>query len=142
MYRYLHYIPLKVARAFGNYLELSNRWRILDATGGAAVSCLGQVSLCFIVGRILLLKLGSVTRRRPKTLWQTPCSHVEDVAMFVIDGTVPRSMQTINDVILLTSCRKRYEAVQRASENTDRAIKGQWCSLFPSAVLISGFFEN
>lgn len=34
--------PLKVVSASGNYLYLSNGQKILDATGGAAVSCLGH----------------------------------------------------------------------------------------------------
>ncbi|KAF2222620.1 pyridoxal phosphate-dependent transferase [Elsinoe ampelina] len=42
LHRTLHSDPLKVIRAKGNYLYLSNGQRILDATGGAAVSCLGH----------------------------------------------------------------------------------------------------
>lgn len=42
LHRSLHHDPLRVVRAEGNYLTLSNGQRILDATGGAAVSCLGH----------------------------------------------------------------------------------------------------
>lgn len=42
LHRSLTSDPLKVVSAFGNYLHLSNGQSILDATGGAAVSCLGH----------------------------------------------------------------------------------------------------
>lgn len=42
LHRSLRNDPLKVVSARGNYLYLSNGQRILDATGGAAVSCLGH----------------------------------------------------------------------------------------------------
>ncbi|OJD34572.1 class iii [Diplodia corticola] len=42
LHRSLNYLPLKVVGALGNYLTLSNGQKILDATGGAAVSCLGH----------------------------------------------------------------------------------------------------
>ncbi|GAB7353996.1 hypothetical protein MBLNU459_g4589t1 [Dothideomycetes sp. NU459] len=42
LHRSLHNDPLKVVGAQGNYLHLSNGQKILDATGGAAVSCLGH----------------------------------------------------------------------------------------------------
>ena len=42
LHRSLHHDPLKVVSASGLYLTLSNGQKILDATGGAAVSCLGH----------------------------------------------------------------------------------------------------
>ena len=40
--RDLNKAPLKVISASGNYLTLENGRQILDATGGAAVACLGH----------------------------------------------------------------------------------------------------
>ena len=42
LHRSLHHDPLRVVSAKGHYLQLSNDQRILDATGGAAVACLGH----------------------------------------------------------------------------------------------------
>lgn len=42
LHRSLHHDPHRVVAAQGNYLTLSNGQQILDATGGAAVSCLGH----------------------------------------------------------------------------------------------------
>lgn len=42
LHRSLHSDPIRVESAKGNYLYLSNGQKILDATGGAAVSCLGH----------------------------------------------------------------------------------------------------
>lgn len=42
LHRSLHVDPLKVVASSGNYLHLSNGQRILDATGGAAVACVGH----------------------------------------------------------------------------------------------------
>lgn len=42
LHRSLHQAPLQVAQASGNYITLSNGQRILDATGGAAVACIGH----------------------------------------------------------------------------------------------------
>lgn len=42
LHRSLHHDPLRVLSAKGNYLHLSNGQKILDATGGAAVACLGH----------------------------------------------------------------------------------------------------
>ena len=42
LHRSLHHKPLHVLSAKGNFLHLDNGQRILDATGGAAVSCLGH----------------------------------------------------------------------------------------------------
>ena len=42
LHRSLHCEPLRVVSAKGQYLELSNGQRIFDATGGAAVACLGH----------------------------------------------------------------------------------------------------
>ncbi|OCL12886.1 PLP-dependent transferase [Glonium stellatum] len=42
LHRHIHHNPITVVGASGNYLELSNGQKILDATGGAAVSCLGH----------------------------------------------------------------------------------------------------
>ncbi|KAH7044480.1 pyridoxal phosphate-dependent transferase [Macrophomina phaseolina] len=42
LHRSLRTLPLKVVGASGNYLTLSNGQQIFDATGGAAVSCLGH----------------------------------------------------------------------------------------------------
>jgi adenosylmethionine-8-amino-7-oxononanoate aminotransferase len=42
LYRNIHSIPRQVVSAKGNYLTMSNGQSILDATCGAAVSCLGH----------------------------------------------------------------------------------------------------
>ncbi|KAK0280258.1 hypothetical protein LTR35_008026 [Friedmanniomyces endolithicus] len=42
LHRSLHHIPLRVESAKGHYLHLSNGQSIFDATGGAAVACLGH----------------------------------------------------------------------------------------------------
>lgn len=42
LHRSLHRNPLKVVRARGNYVELESGQKILDATSGAAVACLGH----------------------------------------------------------------------------------------------------
>lgn len=42
LHRNVHHNPITVVGALGNYIELSNGQKILDATGGAAVSCLGH----------------------------------------------------------------------------------------------------
>ena len=42
LHRHLHVEPIPVVGARGNYLHLSTGQKLLDATGGAAVSCLGH----------------------------------------------------------------------------------------------------
>ncbi|KAF2466378.1 PLP-dependent transferase [Lindgomyces ingoldianus] len=42
LHRHIHHDPITVKAASGNYLELSDGRKVLDATGGAAVSCLGH----------------------------------------------------------------------------------------------------
>jgi len=42
LHRSLHHKPLHVLSAKGNFLYLDDGQKILDATGGAAVSCLGH----------------------------------------------------------------------------------------------------
>lgn len=42
LHRSLHQDPLHVVSAKGHYLHLSNGQKIFDATGGAAVACLGH----------------------------------------------------------------------------------------------------
>lgn len=42
LHRSLHHDPVQVESAQGNLLYLSNGQRIFDATGGAAVACLGH----------------------------------------------------------------------------------------------------
>jgi adenosylmethionine-8-amino-7-oxononanoate aminotransferase len=42
LHRSLHHDPLRVVSAKGNYLQLDNGQKIFDATGGAAVACLGH----------------------------------------------------------------------------------------------------
>jgi len=42
LHRSLHHLPLAVTAARGLWLTLSSGQRILDATGGAAVSCIGH----------------------------------------------------------------------------------------------------
>lgn len=44
LHRSLHHKPLHVVSAKGNHLYLDNGQEILDATGGAAVSCLGHAN--------------------------------------------------------------------------------------------------
>lgn len=43
-HRSLHSDPISVVGANGNYLHLSDGGKLLDATGGAAVSCLGHAN--------------------------------------------------------------------------------------------------
>lgn len=42
LHRSLHQDPLHVVSAKGHFLHLSNGQKIFDATGGAAVACLGH----------------------------------------------------------------------------------------------------
>ena len=42
LHRSLHQDPLRVTSSKGNFLHLSNGQKIFDATGGAAVACLGH----------------------------------------------------------------------------------------------------
>ena len=42
LHRSLHHEPLQVISAKGNLIHLNNGQSIFDATGGAAVSCLGH----------------------------------------------------------------------------------------------------
>jgi 4-aminobutyrate aminotransferase-like enzyme len=42
LHRSLHQDPLHVVSAKGHYLHLDNGQKIFDATGGAAVACLGH----------------------------------------------------------------------------------------------------
>jgi len=42
LHRSLHQDPLRVTSAKGHYLHLSNGQRIFDASGGAAVACIGH----------------------------------------------------------------------------------------------------
>ena len=42
LHRSLHQDPLHVVSAKGHFLYLSNGQKIFDATGGAAVACLGH----------------------------------------------------------------------------------------------------
>ena len=42
LHRSLHHQPLRAIRAEGNYLTLDNGQTVFDATGGAAVACLGH----------------------------------------------------------------------------------------------------
>lgn len=42
LHRSLHHKPLRVVSAQANYLYLNNGQKIFDATGGAAVACLGS----------------------------------------------------------------------------------------------------
>jgi adenosylmethionine-8-amino-7-oxononanoate aminotransferase len=42
LHRSLHHDPLRVVSAKGNYLQLDNGQKIFDATGGAAVACIGH----------------------------------------------------------------------------------------------------
>lgn len=44
LHRSLHHKPQHVLSAKGNHLYLDNGQKILDATGGAAVSCLGHAN--------------------------------------------------------------------------------------------------
>ncbi|MCJ1420560.1 hypothetical protein MMC32_006917 [Xylographa parallela] len=45
LHRDLHHAPLRVIAAKGNYLTLENGRQIFDATGGAAVACIGHGDL-------------------------------------------------------------------------------------------------
>src|ERR1700753_2545640 len=51
LHRSLYHDPLRVISAEGNYLKLSNGQQILDATGGAAVACLGHGNERYFVVR-------------------------------------------------------------------------------------------
>ena len=53
LHRSLHHHPLHVVSAEGNYLHLSNGQRIVDASGGAAVACIGHGNIRY--GRVTCL---------------------------------------------------------------------------------------
>ncbi|ORX95010.1 pyridoxal phosphate-dependent transferase [Clohesyomyces aquaticus] len=42
LHRHIHHEPMMVKGASGNYLELTDGRKVLDASGGAAVACLGH----------------------------------------------------------------------------------------------------
>lgn len=42
LHRSLHHEPLRAISSQGNYLYLNNGQKVFDATGGAAVACLGS----------------------------------------------------------------------------------------------------
>jgi adenosylmethionine-8-amino-7-oxononanoate aminotransferase len=42
LHRHLHQPPLRVVSAHGNYLTLEGGRKVFDATGGAAVACIGH----------------------------------------------------------------------------------------------------
>ena len=44
LHRDIHFPPKKATKASGNYIFLEDGQKILDATGGAAVSCLGHAN--------------------------------------------------------------------------------------------------
>lgn len=48
LHRSLHAEPLQVVAAQGNYIHLTNGQKIFDATGGAAVSCLGHGDVRYV----------------------------------------------------------------------------------------------
>jgi hypothetical protein len=56
LHRSLHHDPLQAVSAKGNYLYLNNGQKIFDATGGAAVACLGHGNERFVF-RVLLATL-------------------------------------------------------------------------------------
>lgn len=48
LHRSLESDPLKVLSAKGNYLHLENGQRVFDASGGAAVACIGHGNERFV----------------------------------------------------------------------------------------------
>lgn len=48
LHRSLHSDPLHVIAAQGHYLHLSNGQKIFDASGGAAVACLGHGEMRYV----------------------------------------------------------------------------------------------
>ncbi|KAI9783093.1 MAG: hypothetical protein M1839_004262 [Geoglossum umbratile] len=82
LHRDLHRDPSRVARASGSYLTLSNGRVILDATGGAAVSCLGHGNQR--VTNAIVAQLGEVAYCHT-TLFTS--SGAEGLARVLIDST-------------------------------------------------------
>ena len=64
LHRSLHHKPLHVISAKGNSLYLDNGQRILDATGGAAVSCLGHGNERYERGFHSFVKMALITSQR------------------------------------------------------------------------------
>lgn len=82
LHRSLHLDPLQCASASGFYLTLSTGQRILDATGGAAVSCLGHAHPRVLAK--MTAQLSQVTYCHSLT-FSTPVA--EDLATELIAGT-------------------------------------------------------
>ena len=53
MHRSLLEDPLRVVAAQGNHLQLSNGQKIFDATGGAAVACLGHGDIRYVFASVI-----------------------------------------------------------------------------------------
>ncbi|EME48083.1 hypothetical protein DOTSEDRAFT_69875 [Dothistroma septosporum NZE10] len=82
LHRSLHHDPLHAVYAEGNYLHLSNGQRILDATGGAAVACIGHGNVQ--VQEALMQQMSQVSYCH-SLFYATSAS--EDLAQILIDST-------------------------------------------------------
>ncbi len=80
--RHLHAPPKKVVKAMGNYLTLDNGQEILDATGGAAVACLGHGNAR--IRKALAAQMDEVSYCHSLFF---SCSSGEDLAKLLIDST-------------------------------------------------------
>lgn len=82
LHRSLHDQPLKVLKADGLYLHLENGQRVVDASGGAAVACLGHNNVR--VKTAMVEQIDSVTYCH-SLFYSTDA--VENLCRILIDGT-------------------------------------------------------
>jgi adenosylmethionine-8-amino-7-oxononanoate aminotransferase len=80
--RHLHAPPKKVVKAIGNYLTLESGQEVLDATGGAAVACLGHGNAR--VRKAMMAQMDEVSYCHSLFF---SCSSGEELAKLLIDST-------------------------------------------------------
>jgi adenosylmethionine-8-amino-7-oxononanoate aminotransferase len=80
--RHLHAPPKKVVKATGNYLTLDSGQDILDATGGAAVACLGHGNAR--VKKAMIAQMDEVSYCHSLFF---SCSSGEELAKLLINST-------------------------------------------------------
>ncbi|QIW96160.1 hypothetical protein AMS68_001678 [Peltaster fructicola] len=82
LHRSLHEMPLMIERAEGNFIYLSEGRKILDATGGAAVACLGHGNR-----RLAEAMMEQVLAIEYCHSLYFACRPVEELAQVMIDST-------------------------------------------------------
>lgn len=82
LHRSLHQLPEKVIEATGNWLILENGQRILDATGGAAVVCLGHSN-----NRIMKAMQAQMREVSYCSSFFFSSTGAENLAKFLVDST-------------------------------------------------------